>query len=104
MDKNFDVSKNNESMLSAGSTLSDFLKNNDFKPMPMPTPIEDYGVKIEDLNFDSFCFTKQQLIEAFKIYNKEFIDNPESFDQIDNSDDTAILQADKLLSILENIA
>jgi hypothetical protein len=102
MNKNFDVSENNESILSAGSTLSDFLKNNDFKPIP--TQIEDYGVKIEDLNFDSFCFTKQQLIEAFKIYNKEFLDNPESFDQIDNSDDTAILQAEKLLSILENIA
>lgn len=32
MNKNFDVSKNNESILSTGSTLSDFLNNNEFKP------------------------------------------------------------------------
>lgn len=51
-----------------------------------------------------FQFTEAQLVEAFKIYNSEYLENKENFGEITSDEDTAKMQADKLLSILRNIA
>lgn len=52
---------------------------------------------------EEFKFTKEQLIEAFKIYNSEYLANPESFSELTADKETAILQAEKLLSILKTL-
>lgn len=56
---------------------------------------------------ETFEFTEKQLIEAMRIYNSEFLANPESFytlEEIDDSEDCAKLQAQKILSILKTLA
>jgi len=48
-------------------------------------------------------FTKEQLIEAFKIYNKQVIDNPNDFGTIDSTEQTAESQAETLIAILKSL-
>lgn len=49
-----------------------------------------------------FEFTKAQLTEAFKIWNTDFLGNPESFDPAITADTSAERQAEILLDILVN--
>jgi len=48
-------------------------------------------------------FTKNELIQAFMVYNKEAIETPEDFTKIDTSEDCAKVQVEVLLGILEKI-
>jgi len=48
-------------------------------------------------------FTKEQLIEAFKIYNNQVIDNPNDFGTIDSTEQTAESQAETLIAILKSL-
>ena len=49
---------------------------------------------------DIFHVTKSQLIEAFKIYNAEYLENKDNFGEIQPDEETAVGQAEKLLAIL----
>lgn len=62
------------------------------------------STKIYNEMIEVFEFTKEQLIEAFKRYNLEYLANKDEFVEISDSEDTAIAQAEKLLSILQSIA
>jgi len=48
-------------------------------------------------------FTKEQLTEAFRQYNTEFLNATESFGKIDDTNESAQLQAEKLISILKTL-
>lgn len=50
-----------------------------------------------------FEFTKSQLTEAFRIYNIEALEEPDQFGEIDDSEESARLQVEKILSILERL-
>lgn len=50
-----------------------------------------------------FEVTKSQLTEAFRLYNIEVLENPEQFGEIEDSEESARLQAEKILSILERL-
>lgn len=47
-------------------------------------------------------FTKDQLIEAFKLWNNQYLDNPIGFDGITRNEDSAKSQAEHLLSLIQN--
>lgn len=50
-----------------------------------------------------FEFTKSELILAFQTYNIECLENPDDFGVLAADVDSAKSQAEKLLSILEDI-
>lgn len=41
--------------------------------------------------------TKEQLVDAFKKWNQDYLNNPDGFEEITEEEDIAILQADELI-------
>lgn len=47
-------------------------------------------------------YTREQLINAMAKYNKEFLDNPELFDELANPYEDAVEQVDHLISLIDD--
>ena len=50
---------------------------------------------------DKYVITRQQLIEAFQKWNKDYNQNPEKFDELEDPEKDAERQADHLIKLLE---
>ena len=74
-------------------------KITNYKKKYKPLIIKTISIKLTKMN-EKFEFTKEELVEAFKLYNTDALDNPDNYGHIDKTEDCAMKQAEMLISFL----